>query len=238
MSWTDKMAVNTFRQLQYDFNIHTLVETGTYKGVNAKLQAYNFKIIHTCEIDSKNYVESQKRLLGFSNVFVYNQNSIEFLATFIHRWTDICMPLIYLDAHFYDASLPIDKRFVVKDELRALEGFRNCIIVIHDYNAGSGLGHITYDGIPLGWNVVGELLNKVNPDFCYYTNHRDGCDIVTKEEVEKERILGLSPDSETLDNLNYVWSSPKKTYRGLLYCIPKTLDLAKYPALMESRVEF
>jgi len=135
--------------------------------------------------------------------------------------------IAFLDAHFYNPSLPIEKRFVILDELQALKGCENCIILIHDFDC-AGLGHITYDGVSLNFDLVKEGLMNVNPNFKYYINCREYCDIITKEEVIEGKVEGIEPTEDVLDNLNYVWSSPEKTYRGILYCVPKELDLSKY----------
>ena len=127
---------------------------------------------------------------------------------------------IYLDAHFYDSTLPPEKRFVVLDELNALEDTKNCIIAIHDFDNGK-FGHITYDGQQLNFALLSEKLKNVNKDFHYYTN--TGCDI-----IKSGKEIGLEDDEEMLGTLKFVWSAPEKTKRGLLYCVPKELDLTKY----------
>jgi hypothetical protein len=229
MSWTDKSAVRTIVKLSQEFNITRMYETGTFKGVNARLYANHFMMVFTCEKDKNYYKEVVKNLPP--NVFASNLSSADFLFRYCNSAKSmnmfIPMPLFYLDAHFYDPSLPPDKRFVVLDELKELQDFGDCVIVIHDFKVDD-LGHIVYDGIPLDFNLVKEALRKVNPNFVYYTNSKEFCDIVTIDEVKENKILGLSPTPDVLDNLGYVWSKPEKTYRGILYCVPKELDLKNY----------
>jgi len=50
MSWTDKAAVKHICELRDIFKVNTLVETGTFKGITAKLQSGNFKKVLTCEL--------------------------------------------------------------------------------------------------------------------------------------------------------------------------------------------
>jgi hypothetical protein len=121
--------------------------------------------------------------------------------------------MFYLDAHFYNPKLPKSKRFVVLDELKSLKGRKDAIIIIHDFD--NGLGHCRYDGIRLGMNILKNPLKKVNPKFYLYTNRLESCDIMKPEETN---------DPVMQDNLNYAWSEPRLTYRGILYCLPKRLS--------------
>src|SRR3990167_6376265 len=219
MSWTDKKAVETILKLRDKFNIKDFVETGAFKGINARFHSRNFLQVKTCESNPEHYQDAIKNLSNCQNVHVYLRDSKSFLERYIckhifNQRED--MPLFFLDAHFYDIKLPKEKRFVVLDELRALEGFNKGVVIIHDF--ANNLGHITYDGIDLNFDLLKDSLYKVNPNFYYYTNNLDNCDIVkpTIEDIEKS---GLIADKETLDNLQYAWSSPRLTYRGILYCI-------------------
>lgn len=193
------------------------VETGTYLGINAQLYASMFKSVFTCETDETYYKEAKQRLKRHDNVYVFNKSSEEFLSYFQRDRLDTIF--FYLDAHFYNPK----HRWVVVDELKALENFKKCIICIHDFD--NGLGHITYDNEPLGWNVVGKYIKKVNPDFHYYTNTKEMCDIVDKETVEQLPIL---VNGAVLEALQYTHSSDEKRYRGILYAVPRELDLSKY----------
>ena len=56
---------------------------------------------------------------------------------------------------------------------------------------------------------------KINPNFSLYTNELSTCDIMKPEETSDPLIK---------DNLEYAWSKPEKTFRGILYCIPEEID--------------
>lgn len=223
MSWTDKKAVEQIKKLKDKFNIKTLVETGTFKGINARLHSSNFDEVLTCEIMEEYFSSASEKLKDYQNVKIFKKSSPDFLKEFVEEYnkknrTDFI--LFYLDAHFYNPSLPPEKRFVVLDELKALKGFKNAVILIHDFD--NGLGHITYDGRPLNLDILKNNLMDVNPDFRLYTNDLDSCDIV-KPNLKDIKEAGLVLDEETLDNLEYAWSSPRLTYRGILYAIPEEL---------------
>ena len=224
MSWTDKAAVKHICELRDIFKVNTLVETGTFKGITAKLQSGNFKKVLTCELVKEYYDASIKKLKDNPNVSVFHMDSSEFITDFIKRYkregrTDYI--LFFLDAHFYDPQLKPEDRFVVLKELKALKDFNKAIIVVHDFD--NNLGHITYDGQPLDLELMQEDLLKVNPNFKFYTNELGSCDIVTKQEVIDGEVDGLEPDFPTLDNLEYLWATPRLTYRGLLYCTPNDI---------------
>jgi hypothetical protein len=233
MSWTDKAAIKTILQLRDDFKIEDFVETGTFKGVNAKLHSNYFKNVITCEYNEEYFYELESKRELPNNIQVHLSDSPSFL--YMYRWhylldSTLPPPLFYLDAHFYLPEMKNEsneKKFVILRELKALSDFENCIIIIHDFDC-SELGHITYDKISLNFDLVKDYLNKVNPNFKYYINCREYCDIITPEEVIEGKIKGVEATEDVLDNLKYVWSSPEKTYRGILYCIPKELDLSKY----------
>lgn len=203
MSWTDLGAIRTIRQLRDFFGLETFVETGTFKGINAQVQSRNFKWVYTCEINPRFYREAKSRLRQRKNVVCVNQDSSEFLRQFKGK------KLFYLDAHFYNPKGP---RWVVKDELKSIPSNDECVIVIHDFD--NGLGHCIYDGERLGMDVVQQGLSRINPRFHYYTNRLEDCDILTPE---------MAADEVMKDNLKYAWSSPRLTYRGLLYAVPREL---------------
>ncbi len=225
MSWTDKKSIEQILKLRDQFNISTFIETGTFKGINARFHAQNFEEILTCESKDEYFEIAKRKLKSYNNIYVYKQSSPEFLKWFVKTYNDKGrhdIIFIYLDAHFYDPTLPPDKKWVVLNELKALEGFKNCIICIHDFDC-EGLGHCIYDGEHLGWTLIGKDLMKVNPNFYLYTNAKQFCEIYNEETIAN--VPGINLDEDTLDNLKYAWSSEVKTYRGILYATPRELDL-------------
>jgi hypothetical protein len=234
MSWTDKKAIQTILKLRDEFKVTDFIETGTFKGTNAKLYSQYFQNVFSCEINENYYKEAKEKCKDYENIKIYNIDSPSFLTLLKYkgygeRLLTSSTSIWYLDAHFYDSTLSKEKRFVILDELKALSDFVNCIIVIHDFDCGcENLGHIVYDGIPLNFDLLEERLAKVNPNFKYYTNSKEFCDIVKLEDVLENKIQGIESTEDVLDNLKYVWSSPEKTYRGILYCLPRGLDLSKY----------
>lgn len=206
--------MKTINDIRFHYGSSTLVETGTFMGVNAEAHRNNFNKIVTIELQEEYFKKAQKRLSKYKNIEQVLGLSSAVLAS--HEFEGI--PIYYLDAHFYNPKGP---RWVVQQELEALEGKKDSVIIIHDFN--NGMGHCVYDGERLGMNVVGELLKKVNPNFHYYTNNMDFTDIMKPSETK---------DPVIKDNLRYAWKTPRLTYRGILYAtpteLPKEIKLIKW----------
>ena len=217
MPWTDQQAIRVIQYFRDKFDIKTFVETGTFMGINAKLHSNNFKEVLTCEKVDEYYKKAKERLKDCKNVICIHEHSPKFL----HRFSDGDAKIYYLDAHFYDENVPQDKRFVVLEELDAIGPNKKSIIIVHDFD--NGLGHITYDGISLDMDLLRSRLKKINSEFYFYTNDLASCDPVapTVHDIEN---AGLEVDKETLDNIEFAWTFPRLTYRGILYCLPKKLS--------------
>lgn len=230
MSWTDYESIKTINKIREQFDIKTFVETGTFRGVNAEIHAQTFDRIITCELVDEYYEIAKKRLDKYSWVQVEHNTSPNVLKQISHmfNWHPHSV-FVYLDAHFYDPKLKPEDRWVVLKELEALRiGKINrdeFIIAIHDFDNGE-LGHLTYDGQPLNFDLLKDELYKLNSEFYFYTNTKEQCDIVTEEKM-KEYYPYVEIDDVIKDSLKYVWSSPEKTYRGILYCVPYQLDLTE-----------
>lgn len=230
MSWTDKKALEQIIKLRDYYNISSFIETGTFKGVNAAVHANNFKTVITCEKIEEYYLESKKKLSSYKNIELVHDDSVHFLSELSRLIiTEYISPMvfIYLDAHFYDPTLKPEDRWVVIKELQALKNLYTCVIAIHDFDC-NGLGHLIYDGQNLNFELLKPYLYGVNPNFHFYGNTKETCDILTKERVAAGEIPNLILDAVTDDNLTYVWSNEIKTYRGILYCTPTALDLTKF----------
>ena len=225
MSWIDKKSIEQVLKLRDKFHISTYIETGTFKGINAKFHAQNFKEVLTCDIGEEYLKKAREKLKSYKNVFIYKQPSPDFLKSFVERYNregrkDIV--LLYLDAHFYDPALPPEEKWVVKRELKALAGFKNCVIYIHDFDC-QGLGHCSYGGEHLDLELVKDDLLRVNPNFHLYTNSRELCDIYDEKTIAD--VPGITLDEDTLDNMRFAHSAERSTYRGILYASPAELDL-------------
>lgn len=221
MSWTDRIATENILKLRDDFRVKTAIITGVAKGGDAELYGHYFQDVIGVDIDRDSLDIARKRLKYLDNVQLYKMKSADFLRDFRHGlWKQT--PLFYLDAHYFDPNLK--QKWVVIDELKELRGFPNCIIIIHDYDNGE-LGHLIYNGEHMGWNTVGAYLYQVNPEFHYYTNTREMCDIYNEKTIH---YSPLRVDEHIHESLRYANQNDTKRYRGILYAVPRKLDLSKY----------
>jgi hypothetical protein len=228
MCWLDKCAVNQFLTLKDEYNISTYLETGTFRGTNVRFYSFHFPEVIGCDIDD-NYIKiSRQYNEDRDNVRIEKIASRDFLRNFVAQYyrdkrTDIVF--IFLDAHFYNAALMPNEKWVVKEELMALAGFENCVICIHDFDC-SGLGHCCYGGEPLGFPLVLPWLNLVNPNFHYYVNDKSSASMVTPEEAVN--LKGVVLDDNAMDTIKFANGTDILKYRGYLYCTPTELDLNRY----------
>lgn len=233
--WLDAGSVKTTLKLRDTFTISTFIETGCFRGINVKFWSYYFPLVIGIEKSPEYAQITAMRVASRTNVQIIHQSSPDYLnwyADLYRIWAKkMNLPpvaLFYLDAHFYDPTVPPEKMWVVKEELQALRDFPNCIILIHDFDCNN-LGHLTYDGQPLNMELVREDLLAINPDFHFYGNTREGCEIHTAESIIG--VEGLELDEDTLETIKY-HKTPRLKYRGILYATPKPLDLFQFPTLI------
>ena len=228
MCWVDKNSVRQILKLRDKYNMSTFVETGAFRGANVRLQSFHWDKVLSCDIVDEYLDIARKYNKDRDNVFIEKMSSPDFLRDFIRKYKEEGrndLIFMFLDAHFYDPNLPPDEKWVVVNELKALEGFDKCVICIHDFDC-SGLGHCCYDGQPLGFPLVLELLKKVNPDFKFYVNSKEWCDIHNRETIFEQKELII--DEHVMDTMENVNSCERLTYRGILYCTPTELDLDEF----------
>lgn len=220
MCWLDKVAVRNFLKLREEFGIRDFVETGTAEGNTAIFYARHFENVHSCEADEQRFAAAKARTRHLPNVSLHLASSPDFLRAWRRRHRrspSPGIPLFFLDAHS-------PENWPVLRELAALRRFGECCVVIHDFKVPDRrLGFIKYGSQALDLDYVEDELFGVNPRFVLYHNTRAMSEIWTPEEREKG-VAALPWDDATRWALDYAWSEPRKTYRGILYAVPRPLD--------------
>ena len=61
MSWTDTKSVEAIKYLRDRFQVKEFIETGTFKGINARRHSKNFEKITTCEIKQEYFTGDHDR---------------------------------------------------------------------------------------------------------------------------------------------------------------------------------
>ena len=228
MCWVDKESVKQILKIRDKYNMSTFIETGTFRGINIRLYSFHFKEVFSCDICDDYLKVAKEYNKDRSNVILKKQSSCDFLKDFINRYreqkrNDIIF--IFLDAHFYDPNLPLEEKWVVVNELKALKGFKNCVICIHDFDC-SGLGHCCYDGQPLGFPLVLDGIKRINENFYLYVNKKEFCDIQNEKTIKESKEIIVN--NLVIDSIKNTNSCNRLTYRGFLYCTPTKLDLKKF----------
>lgn len=211
MCWPDRKALENLAKLRDQFGYKRLIETGAAEGNGVLMYSRIFPEVHSYETNPSLYEIAASRTTWEKGQKVYCLPSPTMLGA-IDR--NLGPSLFILDAHT-PGSWPI------LDELKAMKGFRGCSIVIHDFKV-EGLGHINYDGQALDLDLVKDDLLRVDPNFYLYVNSRETCDIWTRAALKEH--LGATYDKYFDKAMDFVWSAPVKTYRGILYAVPAELD--------------
>src|SRR3989344_5563040 len=102
MSWTDTKSVEAIKYLRDRFQVKEFIETGTFKGINARRHSKNFEKITTCEIKQEYFNDATNNLQGYLNIKQVLGESPIFLKKIINEYKkekrkDII--IFYLDAH-------------------------------------------------------------------------------------------------------------------------------------------
>ncbi len=111
------------------FKVTSFIETGTYLGSTSANMAklYPKLPIFTCEVNKTYYKIAKEGLKKYRNVQIENNSSELFLAKLIKKKKSFTLPLIFLDAHWYDfLPLPIEIELISTN-------LNKSIIVIHDF---------------------------------------------------------------------------------------------------------
>ncbi len=228
MCWLDKTSIKQMFYIRDKYNINTFLETGTFKGVNVRFHSFHWGKVLSCDICDEYLNIAKEYNKDRKNIVIKKQSSPDFLKEFIKKYNDNKrddIVFMFLDAHFYNPSFSVDKKWVVVNELKVLEGFKNCVICIHDFDC-NGLGHCCYDGERLDFNLISKLINKVNPNFHFYINKKEFCDIYDEESIKNVKEIIL--DDNVLDSVRNTNSCDRLKYRGILYCVPTELDLNSF----------
>lgn len=216
--WQDRGAMRQIAQMRDDFKLTQCVETGTWIGASAEVLAHHFPSVLTCEIAEGYFRKATNRLAHYKSIILMQMESDKFLHLINNEAT-----YFFLDAHPFNNNTggwPIEK------EIPALGKRDNCVICIHDFDNGE-LGFISDGTRKLDWRMVGHLLTEVNPNFHYYTNTMEFCDIVSEEDIGN---VPVTVDADIIDCIRHSINGggDATKYRGILYAVPQPLDLSKY----------
>jgi len=145
----DRYVASEFLRIKKEFDIRTVVETGTFQGETTRFFAEHFYKTISIEVDPGQFASTKMRLSDLGcTADLYFGNSAEYLNLLIPQRGIGDDTIFFLDAH-WGSHCPL------LDELRAISKYRlRPVIVIHDMKEPSGkLGFDTYNGqdLDLKW---------------------------------------------------------------------------------------
>lgn len=190
--FSDKYAVEKFKELVKEFGVKTVVETGTYKGDSTVEIAEMVDNTVSIEIKREHFEDAKKRFEGYQTVFeshtawrgmkghsevsLFYGNSPEVMTTIIPTLQEPI--LFFLDAHWTEY-------WPLKDEIKAIKPRPDSLIIIHDvmvpgkdfgYDAHiPGIGTVPgylHQGIVLNYDFVKHDLAYVNPNYKIFYNEK------------------------------------------------------------------
>lgn len=88
----------TVKEYAKKYNLHTLIETGTFEGDMISAVKKRFKTIHSIELDHTLYEKSAKRFSEYSDIHLHCGDSGVVLPQILNDIGEPC--LFWLDAHY------------------------------------------------------------------------------------------------------------------------------------------
>lgn len=153
-----------FMYLKDEFQIKTVIETGTFKGNTTAFFGSVFNTVHTIEVDPIFYSESLAFLEPYSNIICHLGSSPVVLKEILPSLANERV-LFYLDAHWL-ADWPL------MNELKQISKTHknNCIIVVDDFKVPgrSDIPYDTHDNNDYSYEYIKRNLDRV---FTEYSIH-------------------------------------------------------------------
>jgi len=147
-----------------EFEIESVVETGTYLGNTTAFFAQVSKDVHTVEVIEETYQSTKNKLKDFPNIAFHLGSSDAVLPKLLPKLASK-RTLFYLDAHWYE-NWPLLKEL----EAIAQTHYDNCVVVIDDFKV-PGRKDIPYDFYgkhECSLEYIFPKLTKVFSDFQIY----------------------------------------------------------------------
>ncbi|MGE0197236.1 MAG: class I SAM-dependent methyltransferase [Simkaniaceae bacterium] len=146
------------------YDIHTVVESGTFKGCTTTYFAQLFETVHTIEIMESTFKETQKHLSFAPHVTCHLGSSDAVFKTLLPSLKGE-MTLFYLDAHWQN-------HWPLLSELETISQTHkdNCVIIIDDFKVPGrkDIDYDKYNNDECTYEYIQEKLDKI---FTHYEYH-------------------------------------------------------------------
>ena len=199
----DNFIATKLEQLIKEFNIKTVVETGTYLGYTTKRFASMVDEVYTVEINPEYFNKAVQHVIALPNVFMRNNDSPSMLNETLPLIKD--NTLLFLDAHWGNNCPLID-------ELNIIGKFKNKpVIAIHDFKVPgrADLGFDSYNGQDFTYEWVKPYLDAIyggeNNYTIEYNNEAEGAKrgiiyitpkVILEELIEPKKKAGRPKGSK------------------------------------------
>jgi len=146
-----------FLEIKNNFNIDTVIETGTFQGSTTFWFSKHFKNVHTIESQQAHFDEAKKWIGNIENIQMYLGDSPKLLKNILSTIDDT-KTILFLDAHWYENPL--------LSELETInDSGKLPIIAIHDFMV-PGYPELGYDvyshqGIVYNWEWIQSHINAI-----------------------------------------------------------------------------
>lgn len=171
----DTFVVSEFLKLKNQFNIDTVVETGTNKGDTTYWLAENFNTVYTVEINENSLNEAKYNCGIFKNIVYFGGTSSEFMNDIISKVQNDRV-IFFLDAHG-DNPCPTVSELISIKEMNIKP-----IICIHDfYVPGKSFCWDAYADFEYKLENIESLIDDIydgkNNYTYYYNSESNGCNV-------------------------------------------------------------
>jgi len=170
----DTFVVSEFLKLKNQFNIETVVETGTNKGDTTYWLAENFNNVYTIEITESSLNEAKNNCNIFKNITYFCGSSSHFMDDIISKVQNEKV-MFFLDAHG-DNPCPTISELISIKKMNIKP-----IICIHDfYVPGSNFSWDSYKDFEYRLENIESLICDIYGDdnyTYYYNSEANGCNV-------------------------------------------------------------
>ncbi len=150
-----------FAKLKDQYQISTVIETGTFKGKTTAFFGKLFDEVHTIDISPEYYYKARQTLSNFTNIHFHLGSSEKILSGILPTLQDRFI-LFYLDAHW-------NEYWPLRDELEiiARTHANHCIVVIDDIKVPdrSDIAYDFYGPHECSYEYVKDKIEKIFPNY-------------------------------------------------------------------------